>query len=390
MGKIISFFNHKGGVGKTTLVYNLGFTLASKGKKVLLIDGDYQMNLTSSVFGLSDKIEYSYDNSQEWRDFLHNNTTLSEFLRNAITQNTKDIKLYKKEYIYKYKHSHRKSNCNPISIKKGDTLNFDAGGMLKLMPSNIGNKIAEVEIDLYNGITTNNSLIDPTLIQKRLKKLAQNYDFVLIDTSPSATSIINALLLMSSDYFIVPANPSFFSLQAVQNLQNIFVNWQNLLKSYMANFNQDGFKKPVFLGVAIVQARRMENRAEKNDGADHVQIWSDTLNNAVKDFNRDYSYGLQGAINEDKFKELFLNPNSPRYGTSVTPFIIQTCYAFAGELLSLSQKSSVPTSMLTNLISAEYPNEKNKGHAFAQVNWVESFTAFKEQIDNIVQALIKL
>jgi cellulose biosynthesis protein BcsQ len=41
MAKIISFFSHKGGVGKTKLVYNLGFMLASKGKKVLLIDGDY-------------------------------------------------------------------------------------------------------------------------------------------------------------------------------------------------------------------------------------------------------------------------------------------------------------------------------------------------------------
>ncbi len=388
MAKIISFFNHKGGVGKTTLVYNLGFILASKGKKVLLIDGDYQMNLTSSVFGLSDEIEYSYDNSQEWRSFLHNHTTLSEFLRNEITQKTKDIKLYKKTFIYKYNRSHRKSTNNPTSIKKGDMYNFDNGGLLHLMPSNIGNQLSELEMDLYNIVTTNNRLTDPTLMQQGLKKLASEYDFVLIDTSPSATSIINAVLLMSSDYFIVPANPSFFSLQAVQNLQSIFVNWQNLLKNYIANFNQDGFKKPVFLGAAILQARRMENRSKKheNDGADHVQIWSETLNSSIKDFNRDYSYGLHGAVSENKFMEIFCK----QYGKQVTPFIIQTCYAFAGELLSLSQKSSVPTSMLNPLISAEYPNEKNKGHAFSQVNWVESFRAFKEQIDNIAQGLIKL
>jgi len=41
MGKIIVFYNHKGGVGKTTLVHNLSFALADAGKKVLAIDSVY-------------------------------------------------------------------------------------------------------------------------------------------------------------------------------------------------------------------------------------------------------------------------------------------------------------------------------------------------------------
>lgn len=224
MGKIISFFNHKGGVGKTTLVHNLGFTLASKGKKVLLIDGDSQMNLTSSVFGLSDNIEYSYDNSEEWRKFLESYTTLGEFLRNQITQNKKSVKLYEKQFVYEYRKAHCKSKHDDKAVQSGDRVLFKEGGQLKLMPSNIGLSLSELEKDLYNSITTNNRFIDPTLMQKGLKKLAKDYDFVLIDTSPSATSIVNAILLMSSNYFIVPANPSFFSLQAIQNLQNIFYN----------------------------------------------------------------------------------------------------------------------------------------------------------------------
>ena len=47
----ISLFNHKGGVSKTTTTFNLGWMLASKGKRVILVDCDPQCNLTGMIFG---------------------------------------------------------------------------------------------------------------------------------------------------------------------------------------------------------------------------------------------------------------------------------------------------------------------------------------------------
>ena len=49
----IVLFNHKGGVSKTTTTFNLGWMLASKGKKVILVDTDPQCNLTGMVLGFS-------------------------------------------------------------------------------------------------------------------------------------------------------------------------------------------------------------------------------------------------------------------------------------------------------------------------------------------------
>ena len=49
--KVISFFNHKGGVSKTTTVYHVGWMLSELGKRVLMVDTDSQCNLTLTCIG---------------------------------------------------------------------------------------------------------------------------------------------------------------------------------------------------------------------------------------------------------------------------------------------------------------------------------------------------
>jgi len=67
--KRIALFNHKGGVSKTTSTFNLGWMLASKGKRVIMVDADPQCNLTGLVLG-ADRFSTFYEeaNSQNIKD----------------------------------------------------------------------------------------------------------------------------------------------------------------------------------------------------------------------------------------------------------------------------------------------------------------------------------
>lgn len=57
--KVIAFANNKGGSGKTTSCANIGYSLSLMGKKVLLIDGDMQLNLSLSFFGEEEVLEFA-------------------------------------------------------------------------------------------------------------------------------------------------------------------------------------------------------------------------------------------------------------------------------------------------------------------------------------------
>lgn len=68
----IALFNHKGGVSKTTTTFNLGWMLASKGKRVILVDTDPKCNLTGMVLGFSSKqeLEEIYNTNQNIKSAL--------------------------------------------------------------------------------------------------------------------------------------------------------------------------------------------------------------------------------------------------------------------------------------------------------------------------------
>ena len=163
MGKIISLANQKGGVGKTTTSINLAASLASEGKKVLLIDADPQAN-TSSGLGV---------------DIQQLNNTIYE--------------------------------CVVVGIESKEAIVHTSRPNLDLIPSHID--LVGAEIEMLNMDDREN------LLKRVLTPLRPLYDYILIDCSPSLGLItINALT--ASDSVIIPVQCEFFALEGIAKLLN--------------------------------------------------------------------------------------------------------------------------------------------------------------------------
>lgn len=172
MGKTIAIVNQKGGVGKTTTTQNLGYALSKLGKRVLLVDFDPQSSLTVCL---------GYDDTDSLR------YTIATLMQLEMED---EVLPERKEYIQTYRND-------------SEQIEYD------FIPCSM--ELSAIEVSLVNAVCRE------AILKNVLVELQQNYDYIIIDCSPSLGMLtINALV--AAQAVMIPVTPEYLSAKGLEIL----------------------------------------------------------------------------------------------------------------------------------------------------------------------------
>ena len=255
--KIISVFNNKGGVGKSTLSFHLGKALGLMGKKVLFVDLDPQCNLTISAMRERELEKIWQEEDAYIDDFEDAKKNKEKFSR--IMSETRSIHFLLKPA----EDGVNDIESLPPAKSIGDNVYMIPG---RLSIHQFENRISERWSGLYQ--SDNLSIRTITYIRRLCERYADilGIDFVLVDTSPSL-GILNKTIISTVDGFIIPAQPDMFSLYGIRNIGNSLESWGkelNVIYRLISEEKREKFPKRFvqFLGYTIYNAKKYDGDNE--------------------------------------------------------------------------------------------------------------------------------
>lgn len=253
MPKRLVLFNHKGGVSKTTTVYNLGWMLASK-FNVLLVDADPQCNLTSLL--LRDDFEKYYLDTATKLDNIKDGVSPA-------------------------------FSGKPVPISAINCPSPARAPNLFLLPGHAN--LSEYDAALTFAQNSNNAITTlqnlPGALNELIRLSEERYkiDYTLIDLNPGL-SAINQNLFLNSDVFAIPTNPDPFSIMAIDTLRSILPRWAAWKSTAIDAFSESAY--PLRLGIpkfggAFIQRFNIRNGKAAKPYRDNIAEIKERITNEL-------------------------------------------------------------------------------------------------------------
>lgn len=233
--RTIAFFNNKGGVGKTTLVYHLACMIADRGEMVLAVDLDPQANLTS-MFLEENELENLWPNGE------HPHTVYGAL--RPIIRGLGDVETPHVEEIN-----------SRLGLVVGD-----------LALSTFEDKLSDAWPRCHN--RDESAFRTMTAFHRGMQQAAHSReaDWVLIDVGPNLGAI-NRAALIASQYVVIPLGPDLFSLQGLRNLGPALRAWRTSWQELLSKNPDPTISVPTGhiepLGYVVMQHGMRENRPPK-------------------------------------------------------------------------------------------------------------------------------
>lgn len=253
----LTFFNHKGGVGKTTLTFNVARALQDLGHRVLLVDADPQCNLTS--MHLEEKL---IDALMDESDIDDEGNTIWTALK-------------------------------PVAIGRGGLNEIAPYGGESGDPILIAGDVAlsDYEEELHKAWTesyagrTRGYDVTCALSQLTSQIAKENdCDVVFYDIGPNVGAL-NRAVILDSDYFITPVAPDLFSLRALSTVGRSIQQWISEWKRIKAAAKPADRKallkgNPQFLGYVTSAFKQFKKK--ENLKTDPHEFWEKKIGSRVK------------------------------------------------------------------------------------------------------------
>ncbi|WP_391116862.1 ParA family protein [Psychrobacillus sp. L3] len=232
--KTIALFNNKGGVGKTTITTSLAYQLSRQDKKVLIIDLDPQSNTTQVVLDES-QVERIYIDSSNALDRIKTIRDIYNPMRDsneAVIGNVEDSILSAKKNNF---------NCDIIPSHLS----------LSEFEDTLSDAWSDLRANKLGGFRRTNWFI------QLVNQLNVEYDYILLDLSPSLGAL-NRSVLLNVDYFVIPITGDIYNQYGIKNIGTWITNW---IKIYNRSLGYliDDYDEQTLAAVSINQNISLES-----------------------------------------------------------------------------------------------------------------------------------